>query len=117
MTDFRLARENMVELQVRPNGITDRRIIDAMSSIRREDFVPVGRRELAYVDDDVELAPGINGNPPRSMIEPMALARLIQLAGIESTDRVLHIGAATGYGTAVLAQLAGRFGRSSPTSA
>ena len=108
MTDFRLARENMVESQVRPNGITDRRIIDAMASIKREDFMPAGQRELAYVDDDVEIAPGSDGQPPRSMIEPMALARLVQLAAIKATDKVLHIGAATGYGTAVIAQLASK---------
>ena len=63
MTDFRLARENMVESQVRPNGITDRRIIDAMASIAREDFLPRHKRELAYVDDDIEIAPAADGLP------------------------------------------------------
>ncbi len=106
MTDFSLARVNMVESQVRPNGITDRRIIDAMATIAREDFLPPRKRQLAYVDDDIEIAPAAAGFAPRVMIEPMALARLIHLATVRPTDRVLHIGAATGYGTAVLARLA-----------
>ena len=106
MTDFRLARENMVESQVRPNGITDRRIIDAMAAIAREDFVPAERRELAYLDEDIPIAASRDGNPARAMIEPMALARLIHLAAVQPTERALHIGAATGYGTMVLARLA-----------
>lgn len=106
MTDFSLARQNMVESQVRPNGITDRRIIDAMAAIAREDFLPPHKRELAYVDDDIEIVPAEGGLPARVMIEPMALARLIHLAAVRPSDRVLHIGAATGYGTAVLARLA-----------
>ena len=105
MTDFVTARVNMVESQVRPNGITDHRIIDAMSGIAREDFVPAERRAIAYVDEDVLLT----GEPvPRYLIEAMAFARLVHLAEVKAADKVLHVGAATGYGTAVLAQLAGR---------
>lgn len=101
--NFAAARENMVESQVRPNGITDRRIIDAMAAIAREDFVPAGRKAVAYVDEDIPLT---EGQRPRCLIEAMAFARLVQLAGIKPTDKVLHIGAATGYGTAVVARLA-----------
>lgn len=97
--DFNVARANMVESQVRPNGITDQRIIAAMAAIPRENFVPAARRGIAYVDDDLEIAPG------RYLTEPMVFARLVQLAGIKSGDKVLHVGAATGYGTAVLARM------------
>ncbi|MGH6906528.1 MAG: protein-L-isoaspartate O-methyltransferase family protein [Aestuariivirga sp.] len=93
----------MVESQVRPNGITDRRIIDAMGEIAREDFVPGAQKPLAYMDADVALLPG---RTKRHLIAAMAFARLAQLAEIKSTDKVLHVGAATGYGTAVLARLA-----------
>ncbi len=102
MTDFNIARANMVESQVRPNGITDPRIIAAMAAIPRENFVPAARRDIAYVDDDLEIAPG------RYLTEPMVFARLVQLAEIKPRDKVLHVGAATGYGTAVLARMAAR---------
>ncbi|MGQ0484192.1 MAG: protein-L-isoaspartate O-methyltransferase family protein [Hyphomicrobiales bacterium] len=102
MTDFNIARANMVESQVRPNGITDRRIIAAMAAIPRENFVPAARRDIAYVDDDLEIA------SDRYLMEPMVFARLVQLAAIKPGDKVLHVGAGTGYGTAVLARMAAR---------
>jgi protein-L-isoaspartate(D-aspartate) O-methyltransferase len=102
MADFDIARANMVESQVRPNGITDHRIIAAMAEIPRENFVPADRRDIAYVDDDLEIASG------RYLTEPMVFARLAQLAEIEAKDKVLHVGATTGYGTAVLARMADR---------
>ncbi len=104
MFDFATARTNMVDSQIRPNGITDSRIIDAMSFVKREDFVPEGQRSIAYVDGDVPL----NGAATqRHLIEPMAFARMLQLATIGESDRVLVIGSATGYGAAVISRLAG----------
>ncbi len=105
MTNFAAARENMVESQVRPNGITDSRIIAAMAEIAREDFVPAERRSVAYVDEDILLG---SSPTPRYLIEAMAFAKLVHLAEIKAGDKVLHIGAGTGYGTAVLARLAGK---------
>jgi protein-L-isoaspartate(D-aspartate) O-methyltransferase len=100
MTTFAAARHNMVESQVRPNGITDHRIIDAMARVKREDFVPAERKTIAYLDEDVLLKGG------RYLIEPMAFARMIHLALIKPTDRVLIVGAATGYGAKVISMLA-----------
>lgn len=100
MTNFAAARHNMVESQVRPNGITDHRIIDAMAQVKREDFVPPERKTIAYLDDDVQLKEG------RYLIEPMAFARMIHLALIKPTDKVLVVGAGTGYGARVIAMLA-----------
>ena len=99
MTDFTVARERMIASQVRPSGITDRRIIRAMGSLPRELFVPEARRSIAYVDEDVAIRDG------RFLIEPMALARLVQLAEIDAGHHVLHVGCATGYATALLASL------------
>lgn len=99
--NFAAARSHMVESQIRPNGITDQRIVAAMGEIRREMFVPDALAAVAYMDEDLPLAGG------RSLMEPMAFARLVQLAGITPDDRVLHVGCATGYGTAVLARLSG----------
>ena len=74
MSDQIAARENMVSGQIRPNKVTDRRIVEALRAIPRERFVPEGRAGIAYVDKDVEIAPG------RFMMEPMVLARLLQAA-------------------------------------
>jgi protein-L-isoaspartate(D-aspartate) O-methyltransferase len=100
MTNFAAARHNMVESQVRPNGITDHRIIDAMAQVKREDFVPAERKTIAYLDVDVQLKEG------RFLIEPMAFARMIHLALIKPTDKVLVVGAGTGYGARVIGMLA-----------
>jgi protein-L-isoaspartate(D-aspartate) O-methyltransferase len=99
MTNFAAARHNMVESQVRPNGITDHRIIDAMAEVKREDFVPAARKTIAYLDEDVEL------KDRRYLIEPMAFARMIHLALIKPTDRVLVVGAGTGYGAKIISML------------
>lgn len=108
MTDFTAARLNMVESQVRPNGITDRRIIAAVERVPREVFVPEGWRAVAYMDEDVPLEPADKSGGPRALIEVMAFTRMLQHAAIRPDDRVLVVGAGTGYGAAVIAALAGR---------
>jgi protein-L-isoaspartate(D-aspartate) O-methyltransferase len=99
MTDFALARSKMIVSQVRPNGITDSRLIQAMASLPREIFVPEARRSIAYVDEDIEIGPG------RYLMEPMVLAKLVQLAEIDVDEHVLHVGCGSGYATALLARL------------
>ena len=106
MADFTAARLNMVESQVRPNGITDRRIIAAIESVPREAFVPESRRALAYMDEDVTLDPADKSAGPRALIEVMAFARMLQQAAIKPSDKVLIVGAETGYGAAVVSQMA-----------
>jgi len=98
--NYALARHNMVEGQIRPNKVTDPALIEALQTLPRERFVPEHLRSIAYVDDDIHLGRG------RYLIEPMVLARLLQLAEIERTDVVLDIGCATGYGAAVLSKMA-----------
>lgn len=105
MTDYAAARLNMVESQVRPNGITDRRIIAAVERVPRELFVPESRRAVAYMDEDVPLDAA---HGPRALIEVMAFTRMLQHALIKPTDKVLLVGAGTGYGAAVVSQLAAR---------
>lgn len=102
MTAYAAARLNMVESQVRPNRVTDPRIVGAMLDLPRERFVPEALRGIAYVDEDVPLG------ADRYLMEPMVLARLVQTARIEPGDTVIEIGAGTGYGAAVMAQLAKR---------
>ena len=90
MSDYTAARVNMVESQVRPNKVTDLRILTAMLELPRERFVPQELRGIAYVDEDVPLGNG------RYLTEPMVLARLVQAAQIAPEDTVLEIGTATG---------------------
>ncbi|HET7083209.1 MAG TPA: protein-L-isoaspartate O-methyltransferase [Rhizomicrobium sp.] len=94
------ARFNMVEAQIRPSHVTDDRILAAMGAVAREKFVPGSVQALAYADVPVPVAPG------RTLLDPRNFAKLIQLADIQSSDRVLDVGCATGYSSAVLARLA-----------
>jgi protein-L-isoaspartate(D-aspartate) O-methyltransferase len=105
VADFERQRDNMVESQVRPNEVTDPRILSAMRALPRELFVPPALQGLAYIDEALEVFPPIDGAPARFLLAPMVLARLLQLAMVEARDRILNIGCATGYSTAVLAQL------------
>jgi protein-L-isoaspartate(D-aspartate) O-methyltransferase len=94
------ARLNMVESQLRTNKVTDEAVLEGFLTVPRERFVPQNLRGIAYVDDDVPLGGG------RVLIEPLVLARLLQFAEIGKDDKVLEIGCATGYATALLARIA-----------
>jgi protein-L-isoaspartate(D-aspartate) O-methyltransferase len=100
MTEFGAARAHMIESQLRPNKVTDPRVLAAFEGIRRELFVPEHLRTVAYVDEDLPLGGG------RHLMEPMVAARLLQAAAIERTDAVLIIGAGTGCEAALAAALA-----------
>jgi len=104
--DFALARANMIESQVRPNGITDERIIAAMAAMPRELFVPSARRSLAYMDEDVEIDAAQPRASARYLLEPMTFARLVQLLAVEGDDKVLDVGCGTGYSSAIVSMLA-----------
>jgi protein-L-isoaspartate(D-aspartate) O-methyltransferase len=82
--DFSSARRTMVDCQILPNNVTDQRIIDAM---------------MAYVDETLALGFG------RFLIEPMIVARLMQILELKSTDVALSIGAGTGYSIAILGRI------------
>ncbi len=100
MSLFDLARSHMLESQLRPNKVTDDRVLGAFASIRRELFVPEHLRQVAYIDDDLPLGGG------RYLMEPMVAARLMQAAAIARTDALLIVGAGTGYEAAVASVLA-----------
>ena len=105
MPGFEAQRFTMVESQLRPNEVTDTRLLSAMRALPRERFVPRKFRALAYMDEGIEVFPAVDGAPARFLLAPMVLARLVQLAAVEPRDAVLDVGCATGYSTAVLAGL------------
>ena len=90
MSVHETARANMIESQLRPNRVTDERVIEAFSRLRRELFVPAHLRGVAYVDEDLPLGRG------RYLMEPMVAARLLQAAMVEAKDTVLVVGAGVG---------------------
>lgn len=90
----------MISGQIKPNKVNDPRVLEAFETIPREVFVPTGLKEVAYVDGELEVAPG------RFNLEPMVLARLVSAAKIEPDDVVLDVGCATGYSAAILSRLA-----------
>ena len=95
--DFSVARQFMVDGQLRPTKVTDPRVLAAMRTLPRENFVPHAMATLAYIDDDLQLT------PTRAMLKPLVLARLVQLAAPRSGEAVLVVGAGSGYGAAVVA--------------
>jgi len=104
MSGFPTARQKMVDGQVHTSDVTDLRILDAMLELPREEFVPEDKKALAYLDLDLDVAGG--GAAKRFLIKPVLTAKLLQAAEILETDRVLVVGAATGYAAAVAARLA-----------
>lgn len=99
--DYTQARVNMVENQLRPNQIDEPGLLAAMLEVPRERFVPKALRGVAYADEDLALPNG------RFLIEPLALARLVQTAQPRPKDVVLLLGCYTGYAATILARLAG----------
>jgi protein-L-isoaspartate(D-aspartate) O-methyltransferase len=103
--DAATQRLNMVESQVRPSDVTDRRILRAMGAIPREAFVPAHLAAVAYMDDVISLSKGADG---RRMLSPRTLAKMIQELRLEANAAVLDVGCTTGYAAAVIASLARR---------
>ncbi|WP_375196637.1 protein-L-isoaspartate O-methyltransferase [Sphingobium sp.] len=97
--NFSSMRTAMVESQLRTSDVDDQRVIAAMAHVAREDFVPAERRAMTYIDRPIPLAGGRSLNPP------LVIGRLLKEAQIGEGDRVLLIGAATGYSAALLANL------------
>lgn len=97
--DHAARRRRMVESQLRPNQINDPQVLAAMSRIPREAFVPPALKDLAYIDEDLDLGQG------RFLMEPLVLARLLQAAEIGPEDVILNVGAGVGYDAAVMAQI------------
>lgn len=97
---FTQVRQNMVDGQLLPNQVSSERILYPMMCVPREYFVPENRKESAYLDEEIEVAPG------RYVLAPVVLGRLLSLADIQENEKILVVGSATGYSALVLSYLA-----------
>src|ERR1700680_4355327 len=95
MNLFDAARGHMIDSQLRPNKVSDDRVLAAFGNVRRELFVPEQLCPVAYVDEDLPLGGG------RYLMAPMVAGRLLQAAAISRTDTILIVGAGTGYEAAL----------------
>jgi protein-L-isoaspartate(D-aspartate) O-methyltransferase len=101
-TGVRHARDRMVEAQIAGRGIRDQRVLAAMRRVPREEFVDEGLREFAYEDNPLPIAES------QTISQPYIVALMLEAAEIGEADRVLEVGAGSGYAAAVAAQIAGR---------
>ncbi|HEY0855800.1 MAG TPA: protein-L-isoaspartate O-methyltransferase [Albitalea sp.] len=90
------ARFNMIEQQIRPWDVLDQGVLSLLAVVRREDFVPPAYKAMAFVDTEVPLPNG------QSMLAPKVEARLLQELGVHRHERVLEVGAGSGYMAALL---------------
>jgi protein-L-isoaspartate(D-aspartate) O-methyltransferase len=99
--DTLAARQQMVDQQIRTWEVLDPRVLDALSMVPREVFVPAEYRELAFADAQTPIGFG------QSMLAPKVQGRILQAVSVAATDSVLEIGSGTGYLAAALSLLGG----------
>jgi protein-L-isoaspartate(D-aspartate) O-methyltransferase len=99
LTQADVARQNMIENQVRPWEVLDPRVLDVLGAVRREDFVPARYRALAFADMALPIGHG------EMMMKPTVEGRLLQALALTAEDRVLEVGTGSGFVTACLARL------------
>ncbi len=100
MKNVEQMRFNMVEQQIRPWDVLDMRVLDLLTKVKREQFVPPARREMAFMDIEIPLGYGA------CMWQPKLEARAVQALRVGRGDRVLEVGSGSGYLTALLSHLA-----------
>jgi protein-L-isoaspartate(D-aspartate) O-methyltransferase len=100
------ARFNMIEQQIRPWDVLDAQVLELLSVVKREDFVPLAHKALAFVDMEIPLREG--GARGQVMLAPRVEARLLQDLNVKKHEKVLEIGAGSGYMAALLAHRAQR---------
>ena len=97
-----VAREQMIEQQVRACDVLDEHILDTLRAVPREQFLPQAWRELAFADCEIPLPLG------RRMLRPLLVGRILQALAVRPGEQVLEVGTGSGYVTACLGRLAGR---------
>jgi protein-L-isoaspartate(D-aspartate) O-methyltransferase len=92
-------RRRMVEQQLRARGIKDQRVLEAMATIPREQFIDRDMRSRAYADEAVPIDAG------QTISQPWVVARMTELLAVQPDDKVLELGTGSGYQAAILAAL------------
>ncbi len=100
--DLNQARFNMIEQQIRPWEVLDPQVLNLLSVVRREDFVPLAHKALAFVDMEIPLGAA----PGQVMLAPRVQARLLQELALKNTDKVLEVGTGSGFMAALMAHQA-----------
>lgn len=100
MKNMEQARFNMVEQQIRPWNVLDIQVLNLLTKLKREQFVPPTSREMTFMDIEIPLGHGA------SMWQPKLEARALQALKLKPRDRVLEIGSGSGYLTALISRLA-----------
>jgi protein-L-isoaspartate(D-aspartate) O-methyltransferase len=108
--DLERARFNMIEQQIRPWDVLELHILELLSQVRREDFVPLAHKALAFVDMQIPLVDPSEAAMQKGqcMLEPKVEARLLQDLHVKPHEKVLEVGAGSGYMAALLAHVAQR---------
>ena len=101
--NYEQARFNMIEQQIRPWEVLDNQVLSLLAVVKREDFVPLAHRALAFADMEIPLTPNLAANPSQCMLAPKVEARILQELAVQKHEKVLEIGAGSGYMAALLA--------------
>jgi protein-L-isoaspartate(D-aspartate) O-methyltransferase len=104
--NFEQARFNMIEQQIRPWDVLDQGVLQLLATVKREDFVPLAYKQVAFTDMEIPLQNG--GKEGLSMLSPKVEARLLQDLAVHKHEKVLEIGTGSGYLAALLAHKAQR---------
>jgi protein-L-isoaspartate(D-aspartate) O-methyltransferase len=99
-SDFAGERYHMVQQQLKERGVSDRRVLDAMNKVRRDEFVPAGVKGSSYTDQPLPIGYG------QTISQPYIVAFMTEQLRLSNNDRVLEIGTGSGYQAAILAELA-----------
>ena len=104
--NFEQARFNMIEQQIRPWDVLDQAVLQLLAIVKREDFVPLAYRLVAFTDMEIPLQPG--GKDGLFLLSPKVEARMLQDLAVHKQEKVLEIGTGSGYMAALLAHKAQR---------
>ncbi len=99
---FSSLRQRMVDAQLRARGVSDQRVLGAMTRVPRHEFVPERYRDQAYEDHPLPIG------EDQTISQPYIVAAMLQALNLSSTDKVLEVGTGSGYVTALLAEMTAR---------